>query len=102
MGLQERQALADNVAIRLLTKTYDELARLQDDEARADAFLTELGFDIRSAPYISLTVGRAGHLRRRMCVEITVIDDPTDSRGQPGCIYFEKYSSGKLLVYGFR
>lgn len=102
MGLQERQAIAEGVALRLFPKTYGDLARLANDEGRADAFLTEQGVEIRRTPHVTLRVGKAGHLRKKICVEITVVDSPMDFQERPGCVYFEKHSSGKLVVYGFR
>lgn len=95
----ERQSVADQIALRLLTKTYDELAQLEG-ERNADAFLTQQGVDIYGNPHVSLMISRGGRIRKRMCVEITVTGVPFNAKEQPGCVYFEKYSSGKLVAYG--
>lgn len=102
MKLHERQSIAEEIALRLLIQTYDDLAQLADDEDRADAFLKQSGVNIQCAPYVSLMIGQAGCLRKKMCVEITVVEDSANSQEPPGCIYFEKFSTGKLVVYGFK
>jgi len=101
-ALRERQGLADAVASLLIGKTYGELLALANSEARADEFLSEHGFDPRRVPHVSLIVNPGGRLRKKVCVEITVIDTPMYPKSRQACVYFEKYSNGKLVAYGFR
>jgi hypothetical protein len=94
--------VAEDVALRLFSRAYDELDQLADDECQADAFLMQQGFDIHRAPHVSLIIGRAGRMRKKICVEITVFGAPFNSKETPGTVYFEKFSSGKLVIYGFK
>ena len=98
MGHLERQAIAIRIAMLLIPRTYTELIGMADDERAADACLARLGVNNEAPPFVALTVGSLGRLRRRIAVEITVIENMEGER--PGCVYFERYRSGKLVVYG--
>ena len=92
----EAQQHAESAARELRKLSYDELlARAQAPSEGAEA-LDRFDQHPHGEPFVSITISKMGRWRKRVSVEVVVTDEGWEKWGNVGCVYFERYASGKI------
>ena len=95
----DAQKRAEELGAELMRLSYNDLVDLRHAQCENSDTLCRFEDHPKGELYVDVGIGKLGRMRKRISVEITVTGDGWEKWDQPGCVYFERFASGKLYWF---
>lgn len=93
---QQAQERADMMAREFEKLSYKDLLACYRTHCEDPNALSVFEDHPEGELFIDVDIGELGHFQKRVSVEIVVTGDGWEKWDQPGCVWFERFASGKL------